>query len=318
MSTSTNQLSTEQQAINQLAKEFLNENRTARRWNIFFKILFAIYALLFFVYIFFGDRDPNSGFMSGSRHTAVIKISGVISDNEESNATEVISNLERAYENENTAGIILQVNSPGGSPVQSGLIARSILGFRKEYPDMPIYAVITDIGASGAYYVSVAANQIYADPASIVGSIGVVMAGFGFVDAIEKLGIERRIYTSGKNKAMLDPFSPQKPNEIQHVDSLLTEVHQQFSDFVLQNRGERIKGELSSIFSGLFWTGEQALALGLIDDFGSVRTVAAEVIGEENIIVYEKQKPPILQLLGVMSNNIASTLWNKIIHQSVF
>jgi protease-4 len=195
----------------------------------------------------------------------------------------VVSGLREAFKDKNTVGIILRINSPGGSPVQSGYIYDEIMRLKGLNPDIPLYAVITDICASGGYYIASAADEIYADQASMVGSIGVVMNGFGFTDAMDKLGVERRLMTAGTNKGFLDPFSPLKEEEVSHVKGLLGNIHQQFIDAVKSGRGERLS-ESPEIFTGLIWTGEQGVQLGLVDALGSSSYVAREVIGNEKIV----------------------------------
>jgi len=271
----------EQKLVNQLAREFLQEQRSHRRWGIFFKLLLAIYLFTFLAVYMAGERQP--GHLIGGKHTALIDINGVISRDSEANADYVASGLRAAFEDKNTAGVIVSINSPGGSPVQSGYINDEIQRLRTKYPDIPLYAVIGDLCASGGYYVASAADRIYADKASLVGSIGVIMSGFGFVDTIKKLGIERRVRHAGENKAFLDPFAPEKEEELAHVDMLLNDVYRQFVDTVKKGRGDRLKKD-EKIFSGLIWTGEESLELGLVDELGSAGYVAREVIGAEDIV----------------------------------
>lgn len=272
----------EQDAIVKLASAGLREQQRARRWGIFFKSLGFAYLGLFLI----GMMDWNlSTLPDGIRHTAMVEMTGVIADGETASARNVISGLQAAFENPRSAAVILKINSPGGSPVQAGYINREITRLRELYPDKPLYAVVTDICASGGVFAAVAADEIYADKASIVGSIGVMMDGFGFVEAMEKLGIERRLMIAGEHKALLDPFSPQEPFEKAHVQKLLDEIHQQFIEAVRQGRGDRLIDE-TKIFSGLFWTGEQALEMGLVDGFGSAGYVAREVVGVEGIQDY--------------------------------
>ena len=300
--TSDSQL--EQKMVNQLAREFLREQRIHRRWNIVFKCLLALYLFSFLAIYLAGQSDL--GPIGGGRHTALIDINGVIAMDSEANADYIASGLRAAFEDENTAGIILRINSPGGSPVQSGYINDEIKRLRAEYPETPLYAVISDLCASGGYYIASAADAIYADKASLVGSIGVIMAGFGFVDTIEKLGIERRVQHAGKSKAFLDPFSPQKPEELAHVDGLLDQVYQQFIDTVKQGRGDRlVSGKDDVIFSGLIWTGEQSIELGLVDALGSAGYVAREVIGEEEIVDFPRRESYLDQFAGSLGASLA-------------
>lgn len=295
----------EQKMVNQLAREFLQEQRSHRRWNIFFKSLLALYLFTFLAIFLVGQTDLSS--FGSSKHSALIDIRGVISMDSEANADYVASALRAAFKDENTAGVILRINSPGGSPVQSGYINDEIRRLRGEYPDIPLYAVIGDLCASGGYYIAVAADKIYADKASLVGSIGVIMAGFGFVDTIEKMGIERRIRHAGESKAFLDPFSPQKESELAHVDNLLADVHQQFIDTVKQGRGDRLVDD-KRIFSGLIWTGEQSIELGLVDALGSAGYVAREIIGEEEIVNFTRRENYLDRFAGSVGASLASNL----------
>lgn len=268
--------------INRLAFSSLKEQRAARRWGIFFKILMFVYlALILYLYTPKVDMDVAEG----DKHTALIDLEGVIASDEDANADNIIEGLRDAFEDENSAGVILRINSPGGSPVQAGYINDEIQRLRTEYPDKPLYAVISDICASGGYYIAAAADKVYADKASIVGSIGVRMDGFGFVDAMQKLGVERRLLTAGENKGFLDPFEPVKAGDVKHVQELLDDIHQQFIQVVRDGRGEKLQDN-SDLFSGYVWTGEQAVALGLVDELGSSDYVAREVIGAETIVDY--------------------------------
>ena len=239
--------------------------------------------------MFSGGLDKKDGRLSGQRHTALVDLIGVIADGQEASADYVVAGLRDAFEAENSAAVILRINSPGGSPVQASYINNEIIRLRELHPTKPLYAVISDICASGGIYAAVAADKIFANESSIVGSIGVRMDGFGFVGAIDKLGIERRLMTAGEHKALLDPFSPEKPEEKQHVQTLLDDIHQKFIEVVKQGRGDRLADD-PSLFTGLFWTGEKALELGLIDGLGSAGYVAREVVGEENIVEYTHEE----------------------------
>lgn len=278
----------ERDAIVKLASAGLQEQRRARKWGIFFKFLgFAYFGILLFSLL--GGVNKTGMSNSSERHTALVDLSGVIADGEEASADNVVAGLRDAFENKNSAAVILRVNSPGGSPVQSAYINSEIVRLRELHPDKPIYAVIADICASGGIYVAAAADQIYANESSIVGSIGVITGGFGFVDAIEKLGVERRVMTAGEHKALLDPFSPVNEYEQQHIQTMLDELHQTFIDTVKKGRGDRLKNN-PDLFSGLFWSGSKALELGLIDGIGSTGYVAREIVGEETIISYTKKQ----------------------------
>ena len=230
------------------------------------------------------------------KHTALVDLNGVISDSTEASADTVIKGLRNAFEDENSAGIILRANSPGGSPVQSGYIYKEIKRLRELHPDTPLYAVVTDVCASGCYYVVSAADEIYVDEASIIGSIGVRMDSFGFVDTMKKLGVERRLYTAGESKGFLDPFMPQKSADVEHVKLLLDSIHTQFITAVQQGRGDRLHDN-DKLFTGLVWTGEESIPMGLADKIGSSSYVAREVIGEEEIVEFT-EKPDFFKRLS--------------------
>lgn len=271
----------ERDVIARLANAGLVEQRRARRWGIFFKFLtFGYLLLLLFLFGGFGLGGGDGG---DGQHTALVDLQGIILEGEPADADYVVAGLRAAFEDSGTAGVILRINSPGGSPVQSGYINDEIGRLRALYPNTPLYVVISDICASGGLYVAVAAERIYANKASIVGSIGVRMDSFGLVEAIDKLGIERRLLTAGENKGLLDPFLPLDQGEKAHIQALLDEVHAQFINEVKEGRGERLAND-NKLFSGLVWTGEQALELGLVDALGSPSFVAREVIGAEEIV----------------------------------
>ncbi len=275
----------QQQTIEKLALSGLKEQQTARRWSTFFKILTFIY--LFFLLMlalgWVGDKGV------AGPHTALIEIAGVIEPGGEVNADAVIGSLNEAYDNVNTKGIILRFNTPGGSPVQSGIINDEIMRQKKLHPKIPVYGVVEDICASGGYYIAVATDKIYVDKGSIVGSIGVLMDGYGFTEAMKKVGVERRLLTAGENKAMLDPFSPVNEKHQLLAQNMLNEIHEQFKTVVREGRGARLK-ENAETFSGLFWSGEQSIKLGLADALGSAEYVAREVIKQEEIVDYTYQE----------------------------
>lgn len=275
----------QQQTIEKLALSGLKEQQTARRWSTFFKILTFIY--LFFLLMlalgWVGDKGV------AGPHTALIEIAGVIEPGGEVNADAVIGSLNEAYDNVNTKGIILRFNTPGGSPVQSGIINDEIMRQKKLHPKIPVYGVVEDICASGGYYIAVATDKIYVDKGSIVGSIGVLMDGYGFTEAMKKVGVERRLLTAGENKAMLDPFSPVNEKHQLLAQNMLNEIHEQFKTVVREGRGARLK-ENAETFSGLFWSGEQSVKLGLADALGSAEYVAREVIKQEEIVDYTYQE----------------------------
>lgn len=272
----------ERDALKEVALASIREQRRTRRWNIFFRFLLVGYLLALFA------LTPSCQFGGGSSlgpHTAVVRITGPIMDDSQASAESVIEGLDAAFEAEGVRGVVLDINSPGGSPVQAGRINDEIRRLRALHPDIPVYAVLGDIAASGAYYVAVGADRIYVDKASMVGSIGVLMNGFGFTGTMEKLGVERRLYTSGAHKAFLDPFSPQNPDNVAHIEGMLRQIHQQFIDEVKEGRGERLSQD-PKIFSGLVWTGAESIDLGLADEFGSVHYVARDVIGAEDLVDY--------------------------------
>ncbi len=271
----------ERETLIKLATAGLDEQKRTRRWGIFFKLLtFAYLFILLFMLSPLSEFDERR--LTG-KHTALVELEGVIAANTPASAENIIKGLRAALEDEQTAGVILRINSPGGSPVQAGHINDEIYRLRDKYPETPLYVVISDVCASGGLYAAVAAEKIYVDKASIVGSIGVRIDSFGFVEAMEKLGVERRLYTAGEHKGLLDPFLPQEPAERAHIDSLLDEIHQQFIRVVKEGRGERLKAS-EAVFSGLVWSGERAMELGLVDALGSAGFVAREVIGAERIV----------------------------------
>lgn len=287
--------SEEQKSWKLLEKTLLasvQEQRRARRWGIFFKLLtfFYLFGLLF---LFSPLAKMEKSAVGGNGHTALIEVRGVIADKEEASADNIIGSLRAAFKDPKTKGVVLRINSPGGSPVQAGYVYDEIRRLRGEYPDIKVYAVITDLGASGAYYIASAADLIYADKASLVGSIGVTAAGYGFVGAMEKLGVERRSYTSGEHKSFLDPFQPEKPEEAKFWQQVLDTTHKQFIASVKQGRGERLKDkEHPELFSGLIWSGEQAVGLGLVDALGSAGYVAREVVGEKDLVDFTIEESP--------------------------
>lgn len=280
--------------INRLAFAAVNEQRRTRRWNIFFKVLLALYLLA--LLILYLPSDWGELGKPTDKHTAVVDLKGVITDSSEASADTVITGLRNAFEDDNTAGVILRANSPGGSPVQSGYIYREMRRLRELHPDTPLYAVITDVCASGCYYIVSAADEIYVDESSIIGSIGVRMDSFGFVDTMKKLGVERRLYTAGESKGFLDPFTPQKTADVEHVKVLLDSIHQQFISAVQQGRGERLQDN-DSLYTGLVWTGKESIPMGLADEVGSASYVAREVVGVEEIVEFT-EKPDLFKRLS--------------------
>ncbi|MBI3938066.1 MAG: S49 family peptidase [Betaproteobacteria bacterium] len=270
----------ERKVLEKVALAAIQEQRRARHWGIFFKLLLFIYlfALLFVGLGWFGKRDGLPG-----RLTALVDVRGVIAPGSPASAEAITTGLQEAFKDRRTRGVILRINSPGGSPVQAGYINDEIRRLRAKYPNIPVYAVVEDVSASGGYYVAVAADKIYVDKASIIGSIGVLMDGFGFTGAMEKLGVERRLLAAGENKGFLDPFSPLPPEQREYAQTMLNEIHQQFINIVRQGRGKRLK-ETPEIFSGLLWVGQKSIELGLADALGNVDYVAREVIQAEEIV----------------------------------
>ncbi len=270
--------------LSTLAFATLKEQRRARRWGIFFKGLMAAYFFIFLFMIYLPASSIDTS-KSSKEHTALIEIKGVISSESEASADSIITGLREAFKEEKVKGVILRINSPGGSPVQAGYINDEIYRLKKKHPEKKVYAVIVDIGASGGYYIAAAADEIYADKASMVGSIGVLMNGFGFVDAMKKMGIERRLYAAGEHKGFLDPFSKANPDDIKHIKGLLKNIHQQFIDTVRKGRGDKLKDD-DKLFSGLIWSGEESIKMGLVDALGSSSYVAREIIKAEKIVDY--------------------------------
>ena len=300
-------------ALEKISQTAFLEQRKTRRWGIFFKLATLIY--LSILLFFFVSSNDNKIAATGD-FTALISINGEISSQSEANASDFKQNLNDAYENPGTKGIILSINSPGGSPVQAGIMNDEIKRLKSLYPQIPIYAVVEDVCASGAYYIAVATDSIFVDKASIVGSIGVLMDGFGFEQTINKLGIERRLMTAGKNKAALDPFSPINPDQKAHIQELLDQIHQQFINVVKDGRGSRLTSG-DEIFSGLFWNGEKSIKLGLSDYLGNVNYVAREIIGYERIedfTTYETFADRFAKQLGVsLSFEIKEKLFNNFV-----
>ncbi len=298
----------ERDVLEKIALEGIKEQRLSRRWGIVFKSLTFAYLFLILLVFIAGSSGPPK---HHGKHTALVDLQGVISADSDASADYIVSGLRDAFEDKNTVGIILRINSPGGSPVQAGYINDEIRRLREKYPETPLYAVVSDICASGGYYVAAAADEIYVDKASLIGSIGVRMDSFGFVEAIDKLGVERRLLTAGEHKGMLDPFLPIDATEQQRVQAMLDNIHTQFIDVVKQGRGDRLVDD-KSLFSGMFWSGEEALELGLADNFGSAGYVAREVIGEEEIVDFTPKKDFFERLAGrvgsAMAQSLSSTL----------
>ena len=277
----------ERKVLEKVALAAIAEQRAARRWGVVFKSLLLIYL---FAVLFVGVGWIKRGdYKSPGKHTALVEMRGVIAADAQASADNVTSGLQAAFKDGNTQGVILRINSPGGSPVQAGYINDEIKRLRGLHPNTPLYVVVEDICASGGYYVAVAADKIYVDKASIVGSIGVVMDGFGFTGTMEKLGIERRAITAGENKKFLDPFSPVDPAHKEYAEKMLGDIHQQFITVVRNGRGQRLKDN-PEIFSGLVWVGQKSIELGLADGFGSVDSVARDVIKAEDVVDFTSRE----------------------------
>jgi len=269
----------ERELVTKLATAALKEQRRTRRWGIFFKLLtFAYLSLLLLLALDWKGRPD----ISGKKHTAMVEVNGLIAPGTDASAEKITSALQAAFKDKNTQGVVVRINSPGGSPVQAQTIYDEMKRLRAKYPNIPLYAVVEDVCASGGYFVAVGADRIYVARSSVVGSIGVLMNGFGFTGLMEKLGIERRLITSGEHKGMLDPFSPLDEKDQQHVKQLMGDIHEQFIGVVREGRGKRLK-DAPEIFSGLIWTGQRSVDLGLADGFGSLEYVAREVVKAEEI-----------------------------------
>lgn len=278
-----------QSIVEKLAFANINEQKAKRQWNILFRLAWLL-LIAFIVFKVFSETKTSSTVTSvGSGHTAVVHINGVIDSAGAVSSERVNASLKSAFEASGSRAVVLAINSPGGSPVQSGIIYSEIKRLRAKYPDKPVYAVVDDICASGGYYIASAADKIYADQASLVGSIGVLMDGFGVTGLMEKIGVERRLMTAGENKALLDPFSAQSEKSKAHIKSMLDEIHQQFIKAVKDGRGKALK-ESPEIFSGLVWTGAKAKELGLVDDLLSLNQVARDVVKAEELVDYTQSE----------------------------
>lgn len=274
-----------------IAQTALDEQKKSRRWGIFFKLLTFAYISVVFAGVYFQNKESVSNMGVTTPHTAIVEINGAIADDQDASANNIVSGLRAAFESEGSKAVMMVINSPGGSPVQAGYVYDEINRLRDLHPEKKVYAVIKDLCASGGYYIASAADEIYADKASLVGSIGVTAASFGFVDLMDKVGVERRNFTSGENKSFLDPFSPLKNDEKLFWENVLKTTHEQFVNVVKEGRGDKLTTDVD-LFSGLIWTGEQSLDLGLIDGLGSPGAVARDVIGQEEIKNYTPRLSP--------------------------
>ncbi|MEX1167945.1 MAG: S49 family peptidase, partial [Hydrogenophaga sp.] len=271
----------ERATLEKLVFATLKEQRAARRWRQFSRLMWMalLAAVVWLVY-----KELTGGAVPSSPHTAVIEIRGEIAAGAQASADNVVSALKAAFEDSGAQAVVLLIDSPGGSPVQAGIINDEVTRL-KALHNKKVYAVVEETCASAAYYIAAAADNIYVDKASLVGSIGVLMDGFGFTGLMEKLGIERRLMTAGTNKAMLDPFSPQNPEQSAYIQTMLGEIHAQFIEVVKRGRGTRLK-ETPDMFSGLVWNGQQAVELGLADGLGSLDSVARDVVKAQDIVDY--------------------------------
>jgi protease-4 len=302
----------ERELLEKLAFASLREQRARRRWGIFFKL--ATLALIGFVF-WYGVNYESSDTQIVGAHTALVKINGAIESEGNGSAAVVVPALDNAFAADDSVGVILRINSPGGSPVQAGIINDEITRLRKEYPNKPLYVVVDEMCASGGYYIAAAADKIYVNKASIVGSNGVLMDGFGFTGLMDKVGVERRLLTAGDNKGFLDPFSPMSSTQKGYAQTMLAEIHQQFIDVVRKGRGARLK-ETPETFSGLFWSGSKAVEMGLADGYGTVDSVARDVLKQEDIVDYTKSEglpERVLKKFGVaMGAGVVQSLMNDV------
>lgn len=297
----------EERALAVVAHEAIVETRRRRRWQIFFRFFWMGYFLLLLLIMLNvgGNRDSASGGPT-SEHIAVVPIQGLISADSDANADDIIHSLEKAFKNPKAKAVFLDINSGGGSPVQSGEIYRAVMRLKSEHK-LPVYAVIADAGASGAYFIAASADEIYADPASIVGSIGVISQNFGYRELLGKLGLDPRTFTAGEHKNFLAGDQPLKPEEVAHMQGLLDNIHQQFIKAVRDGRGSRLK-ETPEMFSGLFWTGEQALPLGLIDALGDKNTLRDAKYKDLKMIEYKRDRNAFERLMRDVGSETSASL----------
>lgn len=297
----------ERAVLERVALKALDEQRRARQWSVLFKLLWFGFVLLLIALAMGWIGKPSTEAVVTGKHTALVEVEGVIAPEGKASAEKVMKALNRAFKDANTQGVVLRINSPGGSPVQAGHINDEMRRLRAKHPNIPLYAVVEDVCASGGYYIAVAADRIYVDKASLVGSIGVIIGGFGFVGTMDKLGVERRAYTSGDNKDFLDPFQPERPEHRAHAQQMISEIHQQFVRVVRQGRGTRLK-ETPETFSGLVWTGERSVELGLADGLGSLEFVAREVIKAEKVVDFTLEDNVFELLSRRLGSSVGETL----------
>jgi protease-4 len=301
----------ERELVTKLATAALKEQRRARLWGIFFKLLTFGYVSL----ILLLALDWKGGATGDRKHTAMVEVNGLIAPGTDASAENVTLSLQEAFKDKNTQGVVVRINSPGGSPVQAQAIYDEMKRLRAKHPGIPLYAVVEDVCASGGYFVAVGADRIYVGKASVVGSIGVLMNGFGFTGLMEKLGIERRLITAGDNKGLLDPFSPLDEKDREHVKGLIADIHQQFIGVVREGRGKRLK-ESPEIFSGLIWTGQKSVDLGLADGFGSLDYVAREVVKAEHIVDFTRKENLAEKFARRFGASMASALAESLLRAS--
>ena len=301
----------ERQTLERVLQATVVEQRRARRWRIFFRL---VYLAIFVFILQFLFRPANAPLNTTEKHVAQVNIDGVIAaDALTSNADSVSEVLKEAYADKNTTAIILRINSPGGSAVESGRIFDEVMRLRKLHPEIKVYAVVDEMAASAAYYIAAAADSIYANRASIVGSIGVMIDSFGFVDAMQKIGVERRLITAGEHKGMLDPFSPLSQQDIDYTHNLIAGVHEQFIEAVKEGRAGRLADD-PEIFSGLIWSGEEGLKNGLVDGLGDANFVAREIVGVDNIVTFSPQ----VNLIDMFALRLGASFAQQIATQARF
>jgi len=307
--------SKEWKLIEKLVMDLQKEQRRTRRWGIFFRSLMFVY-LFVLLWMFRLPVDDAFESAAGDSFAAIVEINGAIAADQDANADAIISGIRNAFDSEGASGLILRINSPGGSPVQAGYVYDEIKRLKSIRPDFPVYAVIVDLGASGAYYIAAAADEIYADKASLVGSIGVVGSGFGFTGIMDKVGVERRTYTAGEHKGFLDPFQPEREEEREFWQSVLKVTHKQFIEQVKNGRGDRLSDD-PDLFSGLIWSGGQALELGLIDGLASSSQVAREQLNTEEMVNFTLRPDPIQQLVGKLGTSLGKGIATAVMGQGI-
>ena len=310
-----NPVTWERNVLEKLAFDALAEQRLSRRWKTALGIawLLLLFLLLFAILGWIGGKRDG---YSLEKHTALVELKGVISSESKASADKINSALQHAFKDKNTQGVVLRINSPGGSPVQAGYINDEIKRLRAKHKEIPLYVVVQDICASGGYYVAAAADKIFVDKASIVGSIGVLMDGFGFTGTMEKLGVERRLITAGENKGFLDPFSPVNPEQQKYARQMVDEIHQQFIKVVKDGRGKRLK-ESPEMFSGLVWSGEKSVANGLADGLGGLDYVARDIIKAEQIVDFTSEDSFSETLARRLGTSVADSFWSKFLSGTI-